>query len=343
MLMLDENIFNDRCIVVKSDDPNFFYLSGIDEGVYSGSFLLVKKFKNKIEKLILTSSLYEKQLKKFNIPVIVAKRNEINQILREKIKEKIGLNYNNISKHDFDFFTKFGKPVDISSALEEARSIKTNAEIKKIEIACKLTSKVMGEIPDLIKIGEKELSIAAEIDTLIREKNCVPAFETIVASGINSSFPHHIPGEKRIKRNEFVLVDFGCSYRKYCADMSRTFFVGSPSREQLDVYNTVLEAQIKAISMIKSGSRTNDIFNVSNKILEKYQPLIHSLGHGVGLSVHESPNISLNENTLKHGMITTIEPATYLDNFGVRIEDVFLIEKNKCKQLTNFEKELICV
>lgn len=323
------------CIIIKSDDPNFFYLSGIDDGFYSDSFLIIK---NKKEKLIVTTSLYEKEIKKYNIPVI--SKNEIDRVLKNV--RKIGLNYNNITKRDFDFFRKFGKTYNIGNELERMREVKNRDEIKKIRIACKLTSKIMNEVPNLIKTGIKERSAAAEIEMLIKEYG-YPAFKTIVASGVNSSIPHHTPGEKKIKENEFVIIDFGCSYKKYCADMTRTFFVGKPNKNHIDVYNTVLESQMKVIPLLKSGTKINIITNTANDVLKKYQTLKHSLGHGIGLSVHELPNISENEGILKTGMTTTIEPAIYLNNFGVRIEDVFLIEKNKCKQLTKFEKELICI
>ena len=172
------------------------------------------------------------------------------------------------------------------------------------------------------------------------------AFETIIASGENSSKPHAIPSNRIIKESDIITIDMGCRINGYCSDMTRTFFVGSATEEQLRIYNLVLESQKKVLNEIKDGKNIKQIVkDVDNNFNENNQTLIHALGHGVGLEIHENPVLNIqNDLALKENMIITDEPGIYIaGNFGVRIEDTVLVTKNGAISLTESNKECIII
>lgn len=170
------------------------------------------------------------------------------------------------------------------------------------------------------------------------------AFETIVASGENSSKPHSIPTDRKIADKDIILIDMGCKINGYCSDMTRTIFIGEPSSEQRNIYNIVLENQKMITKEIIDGA---SIKNLSKSVESNFnligQNLIHSLGHGVGLDIHEYPIInSKNDALLKENMVITNEPGIYIaGNFGVRIEDTILVTKKGSLSLTESNKECI--
>ena len=172
------------------------------------------------------------------------------------------------------------------------------------------------------------------------------AFNAIVASGENSSKPHATPTDRKIEQRDIITIDMGCRYKGYCSDMTRTIFIGEPSKEQLNVYNLVLKAQEDTINDIKDGQSTKQLAKiVENLFNEKKYSLVHSLGHGVGLDIHEKPFINMkNDMVLKENMIITDEPGIYLaGNFGIRIEDTVLVTKQGAISLTESTKECIII
>ncbi|MGC8867628.1 MAG: M24 family metallopeptidase, partial [Elusimicrobiales bacterium] len=165
------------------------------------------------------------------------------------------------------------------------------------------------------------------------------SFDTIVAFGENSALPHHETSERKLRRNEAVLIDFGCIYHRYCSDMTRTFFYGKPTEEFLKVYKTVELAQKKGIEAVKEGVLSDEIDKICRQTISEHgygQYFIHGTGHGVGLDIHEDP--TLNPKTsikLLQGMTITIEPGIYLyGKFGVRIEDTVCVRKDGCEIMT---------
>ena len=223
--------------------------------------------------------------------------------------------------------------------------IKNPSLILNIEKACKLTDKAFDYILDKIREGVSEKELAFEIEFFIKKNGADIEFPSIVAFGKNSAFPHHKPTDKRLATNDQILIDIGAKVNGYCSDMSRTVFFGKASSEQKRMYQTVLEAQQKALETLackESPSRRRLLAKNLDKIARDYiiskgYPTIpHSLGHGIGRKVHEAPKLSpKSEDILKPCMVFTIEPGIYIEGFGgVRIEDVVALENCRVRLIT---------
>ncbi len=233
-----------------------------------------------------------------------------------------------------------GKLIPTSGLIEEFRQIKSAEELRKIRHATEITIKAFKFIKSFISPGRKETEIAAELERYIRYCGArSSSFDIIVASGENSSYPHHLTSDKRLKKNEPVLIDMGVEYMGYKSDLTRVFFLGRIKPGVQRVYDIVLEAQSKAISEIRPGVQINQIDAAARQYIAQkgYSECFgHNLGHGIGLEVHEKPSISPKENTkIKPGMIFTIEPGIYLPGeFGIRLEDTVLITQRKCEVIS---------
>jgi len=221
-----------------------------------------------------------------------------------------------------------------SGLIEELRQIKSADELLKIEEAARITVSALRLIKDFIRPGKKEIEVAAELERFIRYRGASgSAFRIIVASGPNSSFPHHITSQRALKTGECVLIDAGIDYCGYKSDLTRVFFLGKIPLYFRKIYDIVLRAQEKAIKKIKPGISISSIDCVARQYIKEkgYGGFFgHSLGHGIGREIHEEPCISAKEkNTLKKGMVFTIEPGIYLPRkFGVRIEDMVVVTKS---------------
>ncbi|MFQ5868943.1 MAG: M24 family metallopeptidase [Candidatus Zixiibacteriota bacterium] len=174
----------------------------------------------------------------------------------------------------------------------------------------------------------------------------MPSFETIVASGVRSAMPHGVASTKKIKKGEFVTMDFGGQYQGYSSDITRTVVVGKATSKQKKIYNLVLEAQLAALSEAKGGMKAKDLDKVARDVISSAgygKNFGHGLGHGLGLLVHDSPAVSpSSEATLLPGMVITIEPGIYLQGWGgVRIEDDIVITEGGCRLLTKAGKKLV--
>lgn len=192
-----------------------------------------------------------------------------------------------------------------------------------------------------------EKEIAYEIEKYFKENGAEgTSFETIVASGNNSSCPHATPTEKKIEEEDVIVIDMGCKYKGYCSDMTRTIFVKSIPEYVKDVYDLVLKNQELALSEIREGTSIKIVSKMveCNFKLHDYESL-HALGHGVGLDIHEDPVLSpRSEKFLKAGMIITDEPGIYLPGkFGIRIEDTLLVTENGYELLTKSNKNYCIV
>lgn len=237
----------------------------------------------------------------------------------------------------------------LNPVINDLRSIKTEIEIKKIKTAQEISEYAFGEVLKEIKLGMTEKEIASKLDYLMKKSGAIgQAFETIVLSGKNSSLPHGVPSNKKIEPGDFVLIDMGANFEGYCSDMTRTFAVKSASREQKKVYDIVLRAQEKAMNLLKSGIKAKSIDKTARDIIEKTEykgKFGHSLGHGVGLDIHESPTLSIkSDQILKESMVVTVEPGIYIENkFGVRIEDMVLVKKDGYQNFTKVPKELLVI
>jgi Xaa-Pro aminopeptidase len=226
--------------------------------------------------------------------------------------------------------------------IENLRQVKDAGEIKKIKEALKITASALEFIKTFIKPGIKELEIAAELEKFIRYNGAIgAAFDIIVASGPNSAYPHHRPGQKKIRKGEAVLIDIGVDYFGYKSDLTRVFFSDKINSLTRRIYGIVLRAQSKAIAKIRPGEEIARIDALARNHISSngYAKFFgHSLGHGIGLETHEAPAISAKfDGILLPGMVFTIEPAIYLPaRFGIRIEDMVLVTKKGCEVLSGF-------
>lgn len=236
---------------------------------------------------------------------------------------------------------------ELDSVINELRSVKTESERVKIEKAQRIAERAFDEILKYIAIGKTERDVSIQLDYLMLKGGAQAlSFETIVVSGPNTSMPHGVPGERKIANGDFITFDFGAVYDGYHSDMTRTIAVGSVSDKQVEVYNTVLSAQLAGLEKIKAGNKCKDIDLAARNLIEdkgygKY--FGHSFGHGVGIEIHEYPNLSAkNESVLKVGNVVTAEPGIYLPGeFGVRIEDMVFVTDNGYENLTKSSKTLI--
>ena len=224
--------------------------------------------------------------------------------------------------------------------IETLRRVKDVHEIELMRKAGELTSEGMKAAYETIKPGVKEYAVAAEIEYAMRKHGAgALAFETIVASGTHSAFPHGGCSDRTIQDGDLVIVDIGATCNYYCSDMTRTIVAGKPSAQQEKIYNVVKGAQEKAFQTIKAGAIIADVDTVARKVIEAAgygDYFVHRLGHGVGLEVHEPPSLShLNKDLLIEGNVVTNEPGIYICNYGgVRIEDTVLVKTNGAEKLT---------
>lgn len=235
----------------------------------------------------------------------------------------------------------------LSEKLSQLRSVKAPQEVEKIKAAQCIAEQSFRQVLDFIRPGVTEREIALFLDCEMQRRGSLGvSFETIVLSGKNTSMPHGVPSDKRVQSGDFVLMDFGAVYDGYHSDMTRTVAVGKPDDKMISVYNTVLNAQQAAIDAVKAGIYGNALDKTARDVIERagYADAFgHSLGHGVGLEIHEAPNASPRYNKpIVEGSVITIEPGIYLpDEFGVRIEDMVFVTKDGCENLTSADKSLI--
>jgi len=220
------------------------------------------------------------------------------------------------------------------------RRVKDETEINHMRKAAELTSEGMKTALETIKPGLREYEVAAEIEYAMRRKGSGGvAFDTIVASGPRSAFPHGGCTDRTIKRGDLVVIDIGAKYQHYRSDLTRTVTVGKPSVRQVKIHKVVREAQNRAFQKVKAGVKACDVDAVARKFIEKEgygEYFVHGLGHGVGLDIHEPPSLNPEaKDKLKIGNVVTVEPGIYLTNFGgIRIEDTVLVDKGGAERLT---------
>ncbi len=220
------------------------------------------------------------------------------------------------------------------------RRVKDKTELKHMRKAAELTSVGMKTALETVKPGLREYEVAAEMEyTMRRLGSDGVAFDTIVASGVRSAFPHGGCTDRKIRKGDLVIIDVGAKYRHYRADLTRTVAVGKPSPKQKKIHEVVKEAQERAFQTVKAGVKACDIDTVARGLIEKEgygKHFVHGLGHGVGLDIHEPPSLNPeNEEALKAGNVVTVEPGIYIVDFGgVRIEDTVLVREDGAERLT---------
>jgi Xaa-Pro aminopeptidase len=228
----------------------------------------------------------------------------------------------------------------------ELRKIKDEIEIGCMKKAAQLTDLGAKALAEIIKPGMREYEVAAEVEYAMRKSGSEgTAFDTIVASGKRSAYPHGGCTTKKIGEGELIQFDVGATYQGYRSDLTRTFLIGKPTSRQEEIYKVVKEAQEKAFQEIRDNARAGEVDAAARDIMSKYgygQYFVHGLGHGVGLEVHELPTLnSVSKDILKTGNVVTDEPGIYIAGYGgVRIEDTVLVHKNRAERLTKADYKL---
>jgi len=234
-----------------------------------------------------------------------------------------------------------------SKLLDSMRMVKTPEEIEKIRIAEEIACRSFEKVLEYVSVGVRECDIAREFEYIMKKEGAQgPAFETIVISGKKTSLPHGVPSDKKLEKGDLVTMDFGCLYEGYRSDVTRTFCIGKADEKQREIYEIVKEAQQVGLDTIMSGITGRDADAVARKVIEDRgygEYFRHALGHGVGLAIHELPNLSPRcEILLKPGMIVTCEPGIYIPDFGgVRIEDTVVVTENGIENLCRLSKDLL--
>ncbi|TLM98011.1 MAG: aminopeptidase P family protein [Actinobacteria bacterium] len=231
--------------------------------------------------------------------------------------------------------------------VEEVRQVKTTEEIERIAAAQELTDRAFDHILGMLAVGVTEAEIALELECFMRRQGSQGvAFDSIVACGPNSAFPHAKVTQRALEQGDFVKLDFGAKVDGYCADMTRTVVVGSASDRHREIYEAVLAANLEGISAVKAGLPGSTIDAAARAEIERRgfgENFGHGLGHGVGMEVHELPRVGpRGTKSVLEGSVITIEPGIYVPGFGgVRIEDLVVVESGRARVLTRSTKDLI--
>ncbi|MEM3361961.1 MAG: M24 family metallopeptidase [Candidatus Anstonellaceae archaeon] len=314
----------------KEPNPNFYYYTSLNLDGCAVLFL-----KNK--KILFSSLLNKYKLKEFSKEFevkLIDKKSFSSELKKYIYKKKIGLDLDFLSATKFLILKKKFKikPLNISKFFSKLRMKKSEKEIAYIKKAATISKKILREITPEIKKGMSEIQLANLLKKKALDYNAALAFEPIVAADSSSKNPHHTPTNKKIKR--FCLIDFGVKYKNYCSDISRCFFLTKNSKEE-KYYNIAKKIFRELVGELKVSPTTSIFYKKTYKILKKYgwENIPHSIGHGIGLEVHEPPFFSKNSNYSLNSTVIALEPAYYCKDFGVRFEEDIAITKNKKVQI----------
>ena len=329
LLLIDsKNIF----YIAKSTFDGFWLL------IHNNNFIVItsqmiygqvkQHFKNKTKIFVIKTSFSDELVeicKKYKISNLKIDTTNINYNLFKLLNDKL-------KKNKISVYTD-------NKTILEKRIIKSKEEIKNIKKACDIVSEVFESVKKKIIYGMTEIDIHFKIEEEFAKRHVVQSFKTIVASGPNSANPHHISGNRKIQKNDIVLIDMGCIYNGYCSDLTRTFFIGKEDKNKRKIWNIVKQAHDEALIKVKENIKAMNIDLFARNYIKQNgydRNFIHTTGHGVGLDIHEAPTIGQkSKDILKEGMIITIEPGIYLEKeFGVRIEDTVLVTKKGYEVLT---------
>lgn len=334
----------DVMLVSKMENKNYlsgFYSTSFDIVITDSRCYLLTDFRY-IEAASALEPLYQ--------AIQVTPEYGLHEFLEEIAPQCLGIEYSGLTA---DVYKKLRSRLtecafeDAGGIVEKSRIIKDAQELEKIRQAARIADEAFSYILGEIRPGVSEKEIAWLLEKKMRESGASGlSFDTICASGVHSSMPHAHPTDRLIQNGDFVTMDFGCVYEGYCSDMTRTVAVGSVTEEQRKVYDIVLKAQKAACEAIRPGITGREADAAARDIItaEGYGGCFgHSLGHGVGLEIHEAPAASpRSSDVFEKNMLITIEPGIYLPKkFGVRIEDLSIVGDSAIINLVVSEKELI--
>jgi Xaa-Pro aminopeptidase len=332
--------------VLITDINNVQYLSGFTG---SSGFLIIT---NNIS-IFVTDFRYKEQAKMEvkGFKIIIESKNRVDSIKR--IAEEYKIRELGFEDHSLNFQTykrlkeKRIKLKALADTVESLRLIKSQEEITYIKRAVKRAENAFRRLRPFIKAGVTEQKLAFRLEGLLKEQGCkrIP-FEVIITAGSMSALPHAKPTNRQIKKGDFILFDWGGEYEGYCSDMTRMLAIkGRHLTKQLEIYSIVYAAQRRAVEAVRDGVRAKQIDSAARDLIKQkgYGDYFgHGTGHGVGLAVHERPVISgQSEDTIKKGMVFTIEPGIYLPGIGgARIEDMIYVRGSGAEVLTTLPRKL---
>lgn len=337
--------------LLVSSPENRRYLSGFTGS--SGSLIISNK-----KAILVTDSRYTVQASKeapgFDIfPVWETPSKWLPDLAAELDIHTLGFEANDISYATYQQITAAIKekqlkikPVPLDNIVKRIRAIKEPLEIANMVEAASLTDAAFNHVLEILHPGITEKELAWELEKFFRQNGSDElSFAIIVASGLNSALPHATPTNRQIQVSEPIIIDMGCKINGYCSDFTRTVCLGPADSKMREVYNIVLNAQSAAISGIETGISGARLDKLARTVIEQAgygNKFTHSLGHGVGIAIHEFPIISsTSTDMLSSGMVFTIEPGIYLSSWGgVRIEDMITLTGNRPRVLTKSEKRL---
>ncbi len=275
----------------------------------------------------------------------------IEKVLREYGVKVLGLEGAFVSYETYESYKEkypFVTVVSVGNLFDVMRRIKTPLEIMKMQKAQDITDRAFSHVLQILNPEMTELDVAVELEYAMRKFGADSfAFETIAVSGDASALPHGTPRNVKLKKG-FLTMDFGAKLNGYCSDMTRTVVIGKATDEMKKLYNTVLEAQLAALDFLKEGVDCGEADKVARDIIDMHPEFKgafgHSLGHSIGLFVHETPGLTPKSFGIKlqAGQVTSVEPGIYLfGKYGCRIEDMVAIEKDGIRNFTHSTKDLI--
>jgi Xaa-Pro aminopeptidase len=323
-------------IVLFNKTPNFDYF--VEEDLDHGIMFITKK-----ENVLFVSPLNSPKIKGFKVVHWKKFKEDFKKFVKQRKIRVAGTDYNTLTLPKKKFISKFFKTKDASDFLIDLRVCKSKDEISKIRNACRITDRIFQDILADFKFKrEEEVSTFIKIRAL--ELGAEMAFEPIVASGSNATIPHH-DSKSKLKKG-FLVLDFGARFEGYCSDMTRTIYLGKPTKKEEELYEKILKIQESCIEKTKIGLNSGKLFDHSVNLFGKdAKYFTHGLGHGFGVEIHEKPSLSLkSKDALEKECVLTIEPGYYnrASGIGIRIEDDIYLGAKK-EVLTKSPKELIII
>lgn len=324
-------------------DQSFFYITNTHQGLFENAIALA--YPNG-DLHVITSKLEQQNLNPHADADIIQHQKYADHIKKHiPTNTTIGINAQELTHKDYLKLQKNTTNctiINISDTIYKTRMIKDHKEIDYIKKACRITDTVAESIPNIVHqhTNPTETTLAAEIDYHLKQHgSSKPAFDTIIAAGKNTANPHHTPTDKQLQNNEPLLFDFGATNHKYCADLTRTYLMGTASQQFKTMYTTVREAQHKAFDLMEPGVPCEEIHQAVKQHIDNTDfkdKFIHSTGHSLGLSVHDGGRLTEgNQDPLEENMVFTVEPGIYLPNIGgIRIEDDVRITQSGVEVLT---------
>lgn len=325
--------------------PNIRYLIGFT-GTYG--FLLLGRTNYFFTDFRYRGFAQKLEKSKTRIPFqFIELNNNFEQTFKKLARGKIEFEENHLTVEELKQWKKRFREIRFTpfkKRIEALRLIKEKDELFKLRKSQEINEETLKRIKKLFKQGTTELELAWKIKVIGHELGAEDvSFEPIVAFSTHTSIPHHQNTATKLKRGDIIVIDMGMKYQGYASDMTRTFLPEKPPAEQRNIYEKVLCAQTLAIEAVRPGIKCSELDAITRKSMGKEARYFgHSLGHGIGLDVHEGPSLSSkSKDILKENMVVTVEPGIYLPGrFGVRIEDMGRVSKTGYENFTTFKKQL---